>query len=135
MMNRSLRVIAALVGAACVLGLGLARAPVALASSGGNASAVITDCRDHGKLTQTYTVVALRTALATMPADVAQYTDCQDVIQTSLNAAIHSPSGVATVSGDSGGSFLPTWLIVLLVLLALAAAAFGAMAVRRRRGA
>ncbi len=134
-MNTKLCAIAALAGAACVLAVGAARPPAALASASSSATAVITDCRDHGKLTQTYTVAALRNALATMPADVAQYTDCQDVIQTALNAAIHSPTGADTVSGSSGGSFLPTWLIVVLVLLALAAAAFGAMAVRRRRGA
>jgi len=93
---------------------------------------VIIDCRDHGRLTQSYTVAALRTALATMPADVAQYTDCEDVIQTSLDAAIRSPAGVAGVSDRSGGSFVPAWLIVVLAALAVAAAGFGAMAVRRR---
>lgn len=127
--------IAAVAGVACVLAFGVATPPIARAGANSSANAVITDCRDHGKLTQSYTVAALRTALAKMPADVAQYTDCEDVIQTALNGAVHSPGGVATVSGDSGGSFLPTWLIVVLVLLALAAAAFGAMAVRRRRGA
>ncbi len=134
-MNTRLLAIAALAGVACVLALAIARPPAAGADTSGSATAVITDCRDHGKLTQTYTVVALRDALATMPADVAQYTDCQDVIQTALNAGIHSPTGAGTVSGSSGGSFLPTWLIVVLVLLALAAAGFGAIAVRRRRGA
>ena len=121
-----------LAGAACALAL--ARPPAASASADSSASAVISDCRDHGKLTQTYTVAALRTALATMPADVAQYTDCQDVIQTSLNAAIRSPAGTAGVSDGSGGSFLPVWLIAMLAALALAASGFGAMALRRRGG-
>jgi len=134
-MNKRLCAIVALASAASVLAAGVARTPVALATASGGAGTVLTDCRDHGKLTQAYTVAALRGALATMPADIAQYTNCQDVIQTALNAAIHSPGGVATVSGDSGGSFLPTWLIVVLVALALAAAAFGATAMRRRRGA
>jgi len=134
-MTNKLCAIGALAASLCVLALGLARPPVAFAATSASASTVIMDCREHGKLTQTYTIAALRTALATMPADVAQYTDCQDVIQTVLNGAIHSPAGVATESGDSGGSFLPTWLIVVLVLLALAAAGFGALAVRRRRGA
>jgi hypothetical protein len=133
-MNTRMVAIAALAGAVCALALGVARPPAALAAASNSASAVVGDCRDHAKLTQSYTISALRRAAATLPADVAQYTDCEDVIQKALNGAIHSPTGVFEVSSGSDGSFLPTWLIVVLVLLALAAAWFGALAVRRRRG-
>jgi len=132
--NIGLCAISVIAGFACALALATARPTAALAAASASPSAVITDCREHGKLTQTYTIAALRDALATMPADIAQYTDCQDVIQMALNAAVATPAGVGTVSGSSGGSLLPSWLIVVLGLLALAAAGFGALEVRRRRG-
>ncbi len=109
----------------------LASAPSALAASG--SSAVIADCNAHGKLTRTYTVKALRTALQTMPADVKEYTNCSDVIQQALLAQLSgSKGGGSGGAGSSGGSSVPTWLIVVLVLLALSALTLGAVAVRRR---
>jgi hypothetical protein len=94
----------------------------------------ITDCQAHGRLTQSYTVAQLEHALATMPADVKQYTDCQDVITTALNAALKTGKSPGSASsGSSGGSFLPTWLIVVIVILLLGAATFAAIAIRRRR--
>src|SRR5947209_1469516 len=96
---------------------------------------VVTDCNTHGQLTRHYSVAQLRNALATLPADVKEYTDCYDVIQRALLAQLGGPShgGGPGSGGGSGGSFLPTPLIVLLVLLALAGAGFG-MAAARRRG-
>jgi hypothetical protein len=107
-----------------------ARPPAARAS----AAAVLADCQRNGKLSAQYSIADLRGALANMPVDVKQYTNCYDVIQRQLLAQIQSSSGSGG-SGGSGGSFLPTWLIVVLVLLALAAATFAAIEIRRRRGA
>ena len=116
---------------ACALSVG---APaLAGAASGGTAQDAITDCNDHGQLTQQYSSDVLRQALAQMPADVREYTDCNDVIQRQLFAQLGaSGANTNTTGSDSGSSFLPTWLIVVIVLLALAAITFGALALRRR---
>jgi Spy/CpxP family protein refolding chaperone len=117
---------------ACVLSLGVPA--LASAASGGTASQAITDCNDHGQLTQQYSSKVLRQALAQMPADVREYTDCFDVIERQLFKQLSKPStGAATGSTSSGSSFLPTWLIIVIVVLALAAITFGALALRRRR--
>jgi hypothetical protein len=109
-------------------------APCVLAGSEALAAGnpVVSDCNAHGRLAGSYSVGELRNALSTMHADVKEYTDCYDVIQRALLAAVgglHAGGG----GGLFGGSFLPTWLVVLLVLLGLSAATFGAVAVRRRR--
>lgn len=109
---------------------------VAAAQSGGGSGAqAITDCNDNGTLTGHYSADALRNALANMPADVREYTDCYDVIEKQLFAQLGTSSSTGTggSSSSSGGSVLPTWLIVVIVVLALAALTFGALAIRRRR--
>jgi hypothetical protein len=109
---------------------------VAAAQSGGGTGAqAITDCNDNGTLTGHYSADALRNALANMPADVREYTDCYDVIEKQLFAQLGTSSSTGTggSSSSSGGSVLPTWLIVVIVVLALAALTFGALAIRRRR--
>lgn len=118
------------------LGSQLVAAPASPAASSSSGAAAIADCRAHGRLTASYTVAELQNALATMPVDVKQYSDCYDVIQNALQQAIknggHSGSGS---SGGSGGSFLPTWLIVVIVLLVLGGITYAALAIRRRRAA
>ena len=90
----------------------------------------VTDCQLHGALTQNYTAAQLRHALATMPADIREYSQCYQVIQQALLAKIHNLSGGASAGG--GGSFLPTWLIAVLAVVVLAGAGFGAVALRNR---
>ncbi|HTP18638.1 MAG TPA: hypothetical protein VMJ65_03480 [Solirubrobacteraceae bacterium] len=117
----------------CAL-MGAAPAVVAAQSGGGTASEAITDCNNHGKLTGHYSSDTLRNALAVMPADVREYTDCYDVIQKQLFAQLGSTASGSTGGGSSsGGSVLPTWLIIVIVVLALAALTFGALAIRRRQ--
>jgi hypothetical protein len=110
----------------------LALAAPALAASG---AAAIADCEKHNKLTQSYTTPELQNALATMPANVQEYTNCVQVIQQQLlqQAGKPGPGGRDSGSG-SGSSFLPTPVIVIIVVLALGALTFGALEVRRRRG-
>jgi hypothetical protein len=111
----------------------------ALGAAIGSASAVaatapaVSDCNSHGSLTRHYSTAELQTALSTMSADVKEYTDCYDVINRTLLSQLGTPHARGDVSSQaSGGSFLPTPVIVVLVLLALAAATLGALAIRRR---
>ena len=119
---------------ALVCALGASLPALAGAASGGTPAEAITDCNDHGKLTQPYSSPVLRQALAQMPADVREYTDCFDVIERQLFKQLGSGAAGAPASttSSSGSSFLPTWLIIVIVLLALAAITFGALAIRRR---
>jgi hypothetical protein len=95
-------------------------------------AAPVADCYAHnGTLTHSYTVAQLRTGLATMPADVKEYSVCYDVLQRALLQKIGKLSGGDTSGG--GGSFLPAWLIAVLALLIVAGAGFGAVALRERR--
>lgn len=103
------------------------------AAPSGNAAAVIGDCQAHNKLTGVYTTQALNQALATLPADVAEYTDCHDVIQSQILLQAHGNGPGGGSGGGAGGSFLPTPVIVILVMLALGAVTFGAFEIRRRR--
>ncbi len=94
-------------------------------------SAAVQDCDAHAQLTRHYTVAELRSALASMPVDVKEYTNCADVIQRALLAEISVDQGNGG-SGQGGGSFLPTWLIVVLALLVVGGVGFGVYAWRQR---
>ena len=97
------------------------------------ASGPTADCNVHQQLTAHYTVSQLRRALATMPAEIKEYTDCYDVIQRQLLTQLGKSTGTGTnASSTSGGAFLPTPVIVALVLLSLIVVTFGAIALRRR---
>jgi hypothetical protein len=128
-MKVRLQLLIAMLGSVAALSAAAFAAPAAAASL----NPVVADCNAHGRLTQTYSLGELQTALSTLPADVKEYTDCSDVINRALLAQTGSHSNSGSGSGGSGGSFLPTPVIVILVLLVLAAATFGAMAVRRGR--
>jgi hypothetical protein len=106
-------------------------APTSLAAVG---NPIINDCQANGQLTQSYTLKQLRHALAVMPASIKQYTDCYDVIQRALiQARKTGTAGPAPSAGGSGGSFLPTPVIIILAVLIVAALGFAGMAVARRR--
>lgn len=125
-MRTRLPTLIAVLALVLALGASLASAP-AWAASG-----PVADCNANARLTKHYTAAELRSALATMPADVKAYTDCYDVIQRALLADLGQLHGSG--SGGSGGSFLPTPVIVVIVVLLLGAAGFGTAALRRRAG-
>jgi hypothetical protein len=128
-MSRRAPTLLALVCALC-----LGAPAMAGAASNDTPQAAITDCNNHGQLTQHYSAATLQAALGQMPADVREYTDCYDVIERALLAeeGKASSGGSSTAPASSSSSFLPTWLIIVIVLLALAAITFGALAIRRR---
>jgi hypothetical protein len=116
--------IACAVSAMALAGLS---AGAAVAASG---NAVINDCQSTGKLTHSYTLQELRHALAVMPASVKQYTSCFDVV---TQGVLTVKGGKTTGPKGGGGSFLPTPVIIILVVLILAGVTFGALAIRQRR--
>lgn len=105
----------------------------ALPARAGIGAGVLADCSLHLALTRTYSVAELQNALATMPAEVNEYSDCHDVISRALTNALGGHGKNNGSGSDSGGSFVPAPLIVVIVLLTLAAAGLGTLAVRRRR--
>ena len=116
----------------CALALAV---PLAAGAAGADTpSAAISDCNDHGQLTAQYSSATLRAALAQMPVDVREYTDCYDVIERQLFKQLgqSTPGAAGTPASSSSSSGLPTWLLIVIVLLALAAVTFGALAIRRR---
>lgn len=125
-MKRRSRSVIALVGV--LLGCTLCAAPAVA-----GLTPPVADCNQHATLTHSYSVLALRTALNTMPADVQEYTDCYDVIQRALLAQLgHQHS---SGSGGGGGSFLPTPVVIVLILLGLSGVSFAVMVLTRRRNA
>ena len=121
-MKRPLAVLAAVAALAAVMS----------APASGATNPVITDCVAHGQLTTTYTIGQLHQALGALSAETREYTNCQDVINRAIAAAVGGKDTGGT-GGSGSGSFLPTPVIVILVVLILAAVTFGALAIRRRR--
>lgn len=113
-----------------ILSAVLAAGALAAPAGASGLSPPVADCYANGRLTHHYTAAQLRHALATMPADIQEYSPCPNVIRQALLdeiGALHDGG-----SGGGGGSFLPTWLIVVLVVLVLGGAGFGAVALRNR---
>jgi hypothetical protein len=105
----------------------LATAPAAQAAS--PVDAILKDC-SSGHLSHSYTLAQLRKALAEMSASEKQYTSCVDVVTQGI---LTVKAGKTTGPKGGGGSFLPTPVIVILVVLILAGVTFGAIAIRQRR--
>ncbi len=105
-----------------------------LAPAGASAAqpSPVADCNAHLRLTRYYTPQQLQQGLNTMPADIKEYTDCYGVLQNQLLAELGSGHAHSASTTGSGGSFLPTPLLVVLGVLVVAAAGFGVVAVRRR---
>lgn len=100
-------------------------------------SPVTTDCNTHNKLTHHYSVSELRNALATMPADVKEYTSCYQVIEDQLfhqlgKKAPSSGSGSSTSGGSS--SFLSTPVLIIVILVIVLGGGLAFIAARRGGG-
>jgi len=109
--------------------IGLAAVQPAVASS-----AADNDCNAHGRLTQHYSVGELRTALATMPADMQEYTNCYNVIQNQMLSQLPGHHGSAKDPGSGGSSFISTPLLVALIVLVAGGGALVGVAIQRRGG-
>jgi hypothetical protein len=69
-------------------------------------SAVIHDCTDDGQLSKSYSQRDYAEALAHLPADIDEYSDCRDVISRARlgGAAGGGIGGNGTGSGGTGGA-------------------------------
>jgi hypothetical protein len=109
-----------------------------LAIAAGNAVAAQSpsvDCNEHGyKLTQHYSSAQLEHALATMPAQIKEYTPCYTVIQDQLYSQTGRKVHVSTGSGAGGGSFLSGPLIAVVIVIVLAGGGLAYYASRRGSG-
>jgi hypothetical protein len=73
-----------------------------------NVSTVYRDCEANGELTGHYSRAELQAALGQIPSQMAEYSDCQDIIQRALLAASkptahHNGSATAPASGGNSG--------------------------------
>jgi hypothetical protein len=95
-------------------------------------SPVTADCNAHTKLTHPYSVGQLRKALATMPADVKEYTSCYQTIQDQLYRQLGKTApGSASSSGGSSGISTPVLIVIIVIILVGGGLAYAAW----RRGA
>jgi hypothetical protein len=78
----------------------LAPAAPALASG----ADVLIDCNDNGRLTKEYSQKEYREALAQMPADLKQYTDCESIIRRAQLGLPGSTGGTANAGTPFAGS-------------------------------
>lgn len=87
--------------AAAVVALSLlVPAPAALASG----ADVLIDCNDNGRLTKEYTQKEYREALSQMPADLKQYTDCENIIRRAQRGEPGSTGGTANAGTPFAGA-------------------------------
>ena len=75
-------------------------APAALASG----ADVLIDCNDNGRLTKEYSQKEYRDALANMPADLKQYTDCENIIRRAQRGEPGSTGGTANAGTPFAGA-------------------------------
>jgi hypothetical protein len=80
--------------------LALTGAAVAHAS----ATSVILDCTDDGVLQGSYSQKELRGALANLPSDVDEYTNCREIIRAAQLAGGTGTGGGSTGSGTGTGT-------------------------------
>jgi hypothetical protein len=73
-----------------------------VASTASDGQRVIRDCSSDGQIDGKYSQAAYKYALAHMPSDLAEYTNCADAIRQAQAAAAHGSSGGG--GGAGGGS-------------------------------
>jgi hypothetical protein len=87
----------------CMVALALFVSVLAVAPAFGSAKAVIRDCSEDGVLNGHYSHSELAKALAQLPSDLDEYTDCRAVIRSALlrSANKRGPTVAGTASPPS----------------------------------
>ena len=83
----------------CLLSALIALCLVSAAPALADRDAIIADCADDGRLQGKYSASELRDARKNLPSDIAEYTDCADVLRRG-----ELPSGGGSSSGGSGAT-------------------------------
>jgi hypothetical protein len=124
-MNRSRLIRLVVIVAGCLL----------VAAGAASAESPVTfDCQTNSRLTHHYTIGQLEKALATMPANVKEYSGCYQVIDNQLLKQEGGTGGLkGGSSGGSGGSFISTPVLIVLILVVLGGVALAVRAARRVR--
>src|SRR4051794_41554818 len=73
------------------------------AAAWGSSSAVIKDCTDDGVIQGHYSQQDYKNALANLPTDVDEYTDCRDVIKRAQTGGTGGGSGGPRPPRGGGG--------------------------------
>lgn len=117
----------------------LATCLVAAAAGLGAQSAIaarspLSDCNAHNALTHHYSVAQLRHALATMPAEVREYTACYQIINDQMLRQLGQriPGSSGGDSNSSGGSLISTPLLIVLIVIVVGGGGAALAAYRRR---
>jgi hypothetical protein len=93
------------------------------------------DCNTHNyTLTQQYTPEELQHALATMPAQIKEYTPCYQVIQEELTRLTKTTTSTTGTGSGSGGSFLSGPLIAVVIVIVIVGGGAAYVASRRKSG-
>lgn len=86
------------------LALALLCALVLPAVAAASAAQVIKDCGDDGHLSRRYSQADLRKALADLPTDIDEYTNCRDIIRQAQLGVAGGGGGGGTGSTGAGGA-------------------------------
>jgi hypothetical protein len=117
--------------AAAVIGC----ATLALAPASALALSPVTgDCETHGHLTKHYSTTQLQHALKTMPTTIAEYGNCQQIIQTQLDTELGKHVKINGGPASGGGSSSTVLIIVIAAVVVLICAGGGLLFWRRRTG-
>lgn len=78
---------------------------VAVPAQGASSTRLYDDCQDNGVIDGTYTQAEYQKALAGLPSDLDQYTDCRDLLRRAQLAAAgnRNPPAGGSGSGSAGG--------------------------------
>lgn len=76
---------------------------VAAPAQGASSTRLYDDCQDNGVIDGTYTQAEFQKALAGLPSDLDQYTDCRDLLRRAQLAAAGRGKGGGSGSGSAGG--------------------------------
>lgn len=71
------------------------------ASAAASPSQIYDDCQDNGRLDKPYSQADYREALADMPEDLDEYTDCRDLIRAGLAGLGRSGGGAGATGGPT----------------------------------
>lgn len=83
---------------AIIVALLMALAPAGALASG---DTVIEDCADDGELSRTYSQAEYKQALANLPADLDEYTDCRSTIR---RAQLRRATGTGAARNSAGAT-------------------------------